>query len=509
VWPDLATFELLAREYPLVPVARTWNTDLETPVSVYLKLVGQGHGYLLESVEGGERIARYSFVGADPFRVVAAAPDEDAFALLRRHLAELRAPALNRLPGLEGLPDFTGGLVGYLGYDAVRALERLPDPPPEERDLPAAWWMAAGILAIFDHVKSQVYLVAALPGREGESAEDLYRRSAAVLDDAVARLQKPLPEESLRAAAPSTRAYRTDPLPDFPRDSFLAAVGRIQEYIRAGDAFQVVLSQRLRSPLRSHPFSLYRSLRRLNPSPYMFYLNFGPVQLAGASPEMLVRLERGRVITRPIAGTRPRGATPEEDRALERDLLSDPKELAEHAMLLDLGRNDVGRVSAYGTVQVTEAMRVERYSHVMHLVSEVTGELATGRDAVDALAACFPAGTLSGAPKVRAMQIIDELEPVRRGPYGGAVGYLGFAGGLDACIAIRTAVVQGGVAYIQAGAGIVADSQPEREYEECWNKAAALLRAAEQADAGADAGADAQAGADVRAERGEPIAAGD
>jgi len=306
-------------------------------------------------------------------------------------------------------------------------------------------------------------------------------------------------------------AYQTAPGSDFPRAPFLAAVGRIQEYIRAGDAFQVVLSQRLCSPLRAHPFSLYRSLRRLNPSPYMFYLNFGPVQLAGASPEMLVRLEGGRVITRPIAGTRPRGATLAEDHALERDLLADPKELAEHAMLLDLGRNDVGRVSAYGTVQVTEAMRVERYSHVMHLVSEVTGELAPGRDAVDALAACFPAGTLTGAPKIRAMQIIDELEPVRRGPYGGAVGYLGFAGSLDACIAIRTAVVQGGVAYIQAGAGIVADSQPEREYEECWNKAAALLRAVEQADAGPEAQTAADDGvrSDGLAERGEPIAAGD
>ncbi|MGE5591429.1 MAG: anthranilate synthase component I family protein, partial [Bacillota bacterium] len=342
----------------------------------------------------------------------------------------------------------------------------------------------------------------------------------------VARLQRPLSDANLRrtvpaaaaAAALATRRSATaashpaEAAADFPRDAYLAAAGRIQEYIRDGDAFQVVLSQRLRVPLQAHPFSLYRALRRLNPSPYMFYLNFGTTQLAGASPEMLVRVEGGRVTTRPIAGTRPRGSTPAEDQALERDLLVDQKELAEHAMLLDLGRNDVGRVSAYGTVKVAQAMQVERYSHVMHLVSEVTGELAPGLDAVDALAACFPAGTLTGAPKVRAMQIIDELEPVRRGPYGGAVGYLGFAGSLDACIAIRAAVVQGGIAYIQAGAGIVADSQPQREYEECRNKAAALLRAVEQANAEVEG--DAWGGALVdpaamAAERGEPVAAAD
>ena len=491
-WPDAATYARLAAAYPLVPVLLQQAADLETPISLYLKLVGSGQGYLLESVEGGERVARYSFIGARPFSELACGPDDNAFAQLREALDALRAPALEQLPGGDGLPAFMGGLVGYLGYDAVRALERLPDPPTTDRDLPAAWFLAAGILAILDHATSRLYLVALRPHTSGESPAQAYQASRQLLAEAEEALRGPVPEPPRPApAAPGHSSEMAGgAMPPvhhtgetMTRDAYMAAVERAKEYIHAGDIYQVVLSQRTQAPAPADSFDLYRTLRRVNPSPYMFYLNFGSLQLVGASPEMLVRVEDGQITYRPIAGTRARGGTPVEDRRREEELRADPKELAEHAMLLDLGRNDVGRISRFGSVAVKDPLHVERYSHVMHLVSEVTGELAPGRDGLDALAACFPAGTLTGAPKIRAMQIIDELEPVSRGPYGGAVGYLGFAGSLDTCIAIRTAVVQNGVAYLQAGAGIVADSDPGREFQECQDKNAALRRAVEEATA--------------------------
>jgi len=374
---------------------------------------------------------------------------------------------------VSGLPRFYGGAVGYLGYDAVRFMGQLPDGNPNELGTPDMAFMATDAVLVFDHVSRKIQVVINTPvdGDPGLA----YDAAVARIEDIVARLHRdaglrPLSELDILAAP--TPAFQAN----VSREEFLRAVVRAQEYIAAGDILQVVLSQRLRSGLRRDPFDVYRVLRSVNPSPYMFYLHFGDHQLVGSSPEVMVRLEDGRAQLRPIAGTRPRGATPEEDQRLAAELLADAKERAEHVMLVDLGRNDLGRVCRYGTVRVDQLMTVERYSHVMHIVSNVSGELAPGQTAFDLLRAAFPAGTVTGAPKVRAMEIIDELETTRRGPYAGAVGYIGFSGNMDSCITIRTVVVQNGHAHVQAGAGVVADSDPEREFDETLNKAQALLK---------------------------------
>jgi anthranilate synthase component 1 len=486
--PGFDEFARLAQDATLVPVVRSIHADLLTPVSAYLAVTaGEPNAFLLESVEGGEKLARYTFLGARPYMVLRAAGDEitivrgrkqekrrgSVFEVLRQLLGEHR-PA--QVPGA---PPFTAGAVGYVSYDTVRQLERLPQRARQDVDVPGCLLMFFDRLLAFDHVRHQIHIIAAADVRGGD-LKRAYQRATRDIAQIEKRLAAGLKRLDFRAAAaPGAR-------PPAPRSSvshgkFLASVRRAQEYIAAGDIFQVVLSQRLEFPLRAAPFAVYRALRALNPSPYMYFLRMGGLHVLGSSPEMLVRVTGRKIEYRPIAGTRPRGASDAEDAALERELLADEKERAEHVMLVDLGRNDVGRVSEYGSVRVRDLMYVERYSHVMHLVSAIEGKLRGGLDALDAFASCFPAGTLTGAPKVRAMQIIEELEPVRRGIYGGSVLYADFSGNLDSCIAIRTMVVKGKKAYVQAGAGIVADSDPEKEFEECRNKARALVRAAELA----------------------------
>jgi anthranilate synthase component 1 len=440
--------------------------DLTTPVAVMRTLLeDDAPAFLLESVEQGERIARWSFLGTAPSRQISGR-DGDPFAALRSVPHE--APSA---PG-EDLPPFTGGAVGYLGYDAVRRLERIPSLRPDPIGLPDAWFGVFDRIIAFDHVKHRLlFLGHAEPGGEAEARSALSDLAARVEAGRTRRPGPVLPEE-------------LEWTESMPRGAFMDAVDRAKEHILAGDIFQVVLSRRWSAPFPGDPFPLYRALRRISPSPYQYYLRTPHAVLLGASPERLVRAENradGTLVdTVPLAGTRPRGRDAAEDLAFEADLLADEKERAEHVMLVDLGRNDLGRVSAPGTVEVREFFTVERFSHVMHIASRVFGTLAPGRDAIDALAATFPAGTLSGAPKIRAMEIIEELEPVRRGAYGGAIGYVDFAGNLDMAIAIRTAVVTGGMVHVQAGAGVVADSVPEKEADECENKAKALMRAVER-----------------------------
>jgi anthranilate synthase component 1 len=466
--------------------------DLDTPVSLMLKLAeARADSFILESVTGGEVRGRYSVVGMKPdliwqcqggasrinrqarfdaaaFEPVAGAPLD----ALRALIAESRID----MPG--DLPAIAAGLYGYLGYDMIRLVEHLPDVNPDPLGLPDAVLMRPSVVAVLDGVKGEVTVVAPAFVSSGLSARAAYAQAAERVMDALRDLDRAAPGEtrSLGETAPAS-----DPVSNFTKPAYLAAVEKAKDYIRAGDIFQVVPSQRWAQPFALPPFALYRSLRRTNPSPFMFFFNFGGFQVVGASPEILVRLRDGVVTVRPIAGTRPRGATPEEDRAHEADLLSDEKELAEHLMLLDLGRNDVGRVARVGTVRPTEEFIIERYSHVMHIVSNVEGEIAEGEDALSALLAGLPAGTVSGAPKVRAMQIIDELEPEKRGVYGGGVGYFAANGEMDMCIALRTAVIKDEVLYIQAGGGVVYDSDPEAEWQETVNKSRALARAAEDA----------------------------
>ncbi|MGF6859539.1 anthranilate synthase component 1 [Rhodobacteraceae bacterium MBR-64] len=466
--------------------------DLDTPVSLMLKLAeARADSFILESVTGGEVRGRYSVVGMKPdliwqcqggasrinrqarfdaaaFEPVAGAPLD----ALRALIAESRID----MPG--DLPAIAAGLYGYLGYDMIRLVEHLPDVNPDPLGLPDAVLMRPSVVAVLDGVKGEVTVVAPAFVSSGLSARAAYAQAAERVMDALRDLDRAAPGEtrSLGETAPAS-----DPVSNFTKPAYLAAVEKAKDYIRAGDIFQVVPSQRWAQPFALPPFALYRSLRRTNPSPFMFFFNFGGFQVVGASPEILVRLRDGVVTVRPIAGTRPRGATPEEDRAHEADLLSDEKELAEHLMLLDLGRNDVGRVARVGTVRPTEEFIIERYSHVMHIVSNVEGEIAEGEDALSALLAGLPAGTVSGAPKVRAMQIIDELEPEKRGVYGGGVGYFAANGEMDMCIALRTAVIKDEVLYIQAGGGVVYDSDPEAEWQETVNKSRALSRAAEDA----------------------------
>jgi anthranilate synthase component 1 len=456
----------------LVPVAHTFVEDCETPVSAFLKLRGEGPAFLLESAEQGQRVGRWSFIGYKPRRVLrwSLADGGDPYAIAAAEVARYRqAPA-------PGLPPFTGGAVGFFGFDCVRTVEPLPEPNPDVLGLPDMALMLSDVLVAFDHLKHTVTILANAdvdePGGEAAARE----RIAEVRE----RLAGPLPRPAQRVGRGQTREEPTFE-PNVSRPEFEAMVARIVEYVHAGDAFQVVPSQRWSAEVPVEPFSIYRGLRAVNPSPYMYFLDFEDFQIVGASPEPLLTVSGRRVSTRPIAGTRPRGATPEDDARISAELMADPKERAEHVMLVDLGRNDLGRVCEYGSVGVESFMAVETYSHVIHIVSEVEGTLRPEVGPMDALRSVLPAGTLSGAPKVRAMQIIDELEPVKRGPYGGAVGWLSYQGQLDTCICIRTVVVRDGTAHVQAGGGTVADAKPDYEYEESRAKARGVVRAIELA----------------------------
>jgi len=470
--PTLGEVRQLKSHGNLVPVYREIVADLETPVSAYLKVARAPYSFLLESVEGGERLARYSFIGAEPYLILKSSGHAtDPLIAIQNELSKYT------LVSLPDLPRFHGGAVGYLSYEAVGHFEELPSPEDDPLGLPESIFMFADTVLVFDHLTHKIKVVshAHLDG----DTEEAYRNAVERIDAVIDKLGQPVQYES-----GAGRPART-PSPvssNMSKAEYEAGVAQAKEYIAAGEIIQVVLSQRLSKVTSAAPFDIYRALRTINPSPYMYYLNLDQCHIIGASPELLVRVEEDTVATHPIAGTRPRGATTAEDLALADELKADEKELAEHIMLLDLGRNDIGRVSEPGTVQVTQLMDVERYSHVMHLVSHVQGKLRRELNQFDAMRACFPAGTVSGAPKVRAMEIIAELEPDKRGPYAGAVGYFSFSGNLDTAITIRTIVMTDGTAYVQAGGGIVADSVPEREYEETMNKARALIKAIEQAE---------------------------
>jgi anthranilate synthase component I len=495
--PSLAEFrELAAGSANLIPVYREFAADLETPVSVYIKLLDEvGPSFLLESVEGGEQVGRYSFVGVNPRGVVALngrsltlthadqsttrdlAPGEDILHVLKAELTRFQ-PA-----DLPGLPRFQGGAVGYLGYDVVRFFERLPETAVASLPIPDALYLLADTLVVFDHARHRLIILS--NAHVGEDVEMAYVDAIQRIARVSEKLLRPLPAIPQRRVG--VRNGRSAAIQtNMPQERYEAIVAEAKEHIAAGDIFQVVLSQRFSRQTTADSFAIYRALRMLNPSPYMFFFNLPEfeLQVVGASPEMHVRLEDGVASVRPIAGTRARGATPAADNALADELLADPKERAEHVMLIDLGRNDVGRVSQYGTVQVKDLMVIERYSHVMHMVSHVEGQIKPGLDAFDLMRATFPAGTVSGAPKVRAMEIIEELEGERRGLYAGAVGYFSYDGSMDTCIAIRTMLVHGDTVYVQAGAGVVADSDPTKEYQECVNKARALFVAVEKAEQG-------------------------
>jgi anthranilate synthase component 1 len=509
IQPSRKEFVALARHHTLVPVYRTLTADLETPVSAFLRAAWPEHEcFLLESVEGGEQVGRYTFIGLSPYKRIVARGrqititegkqttriDGDIFEVLRDALGGHK-PAR-----LAGMPPFTAGAVGFFAYDVVRQIERLPEMAKDELGVPDACLLFFDEVLAFDHVRKQIWLMVTAD-LTLESSGEAYDRAVQRLERLEKRLTRPLPKvPAVKGNAKLKVQYRTR------KRNFLAAVERTKEYIAAGDIFQAVLSQRFDMEPGVDSFQVYRALRTVNPSPYMYFLRFTPdgvlggrqessrvqpkrgkhlasaaIELAGSSPELLVRVHQGKVEYRPIAGTRPRGANESEDLALENEMMHDEKERAEHVMLVDLGRNDVGRVSKFGSVKVDRLMYVERYSHVMHIVSTIEGRLKPELTAVDALRACFPAGTLSGAPKVRAMEIIEEMEPARRGTYGGAVLYADFSGNLDSCIAIRSLLAKDGKGYVQAGAGIVADSVPEMEHKESLNKAQAVIRAIEQA----------------------------
>jgi anthranilate synthase component 1 len=493
--PSFEQFADLARTHTVVPVYRQLVGDTLTPVSAFCKIQEGDWSFLFESVVGGERVGRYSFLGSGPFRKFEAhgnrtrTQDGNSKWVAAESADPLRALedmiAAYRAPNLPGLPRFCGGAVGYAGYDTVRYVERLPNAPPDDRNIPDLCFGFFDRMVVFDHVAKTIAVVchAHVPG--DADLRKRYDDACAQVDRLVERLQRGVADLQLTdinpappgAASPLARAKS-----NFTQPEFEAAVEKAREYILAGDAFQIVLSQRFQTETRARPFDIYRALRVVNPSPFMFYLRAGEVTLVGASPEIMCRVENGEITNRPLAGTRPRGKTPEEDKRLAEELVADPKERAEHIMLVDLARNDVGRVAKIGSVRIDNLLAVEKYSHVMHLSSTVTGQLQEGKTAFDAMRASLPAGTLSGAPKVRAMEIIDELEPHRRGPYGGAVGYVDFGGNMDTCIALRTMVLLGQTAYVQAGAGLVADSVPAAEYEETVNKAMSLLRALDVAE---------------------------
>jgi len=473
-YPTLEEVRKLKGQGNLVPVYREIVADLETPVSAFLKINRGGYSFLLESVEGGQQLARYSFIGTEPYRVITTRGEDDVdpLPLIARELGKYR------LVPVAGLPRFNGGAVGYLSYETATRFEKLPSPAAAPLNLPESFFMFVDTMLVYDHVTHKIKVLSHV-SLDGD-VEGAYRKAVDRIDDLVDRLSQPLsPSQNARLAASTANDKQVSS--NFPRKEFEQSVLKIKQYITDGEAIQVVLSQRLAQPTQAAPFAIYRALRTINPSPYMFFLDFNDFHIIGASPEMLVRVEDEAVMTRPLAGTRRRGKDPAEDAILEQELRNDEKERAEHIMLVDLGRNDIGRISEPGTVTVSDLMDIERYSHVMHLVTHVQGRLRGDMTAYDALRACFPAGTVSGAPKIRAMEIIAELEPDKRGPYAGAAGYFSFSGNMDMAIAIRTMVVTGGTAYTHVGCGIVYDSVPEREYEETMNKARALLKAVDQA----------------------------
>ena len=485
--------ELASQNFNRIPVTRKVLADFETPLSVYLKLAYGANSYLFESVQGGEKWGRYSLIGLQTSTVLRVYGQQleiikDGKPMVNRHtddpMAEVeRFRQLFSMPDLPDLPRFTGGLVGYFGYDTVRYVEPklAKSQPKDELDTPDILLMASDEVAIFDNLSGTLMLVVHVDAGESEGLA----KANARLDELQQKLAEPapkIPESEQQLQELSEDDFKSS----FGQDKFLKSVDKIKDYIMAGDAMQVVPSQRLSAPFKAAPLNLYRALRRLNPSPYMYFLDLGDFHIVGSSPEVLARLEDGQVTVRPIAGTRRRGKSEEEDLALEQNMLDDPKEIAEHLMLIDLGRNDVGRISKPGTVEVTEKMVVERYSHVMHITSNVVGEVTDNMPPIDVLKATLPAGTLSGAPKIRAMEIIDEVEPVKRGVYGGAVGYIGWNGNMDTAIAIRTAVIKDEVLHVQAGAGVVADSIPELEWKETMNKARAIMRAAAMVCTGVD-----------------------
>jgi anthranilate synthase component I len=498
VLPELVEARRLALAHNVLPITHSFVSDLETPVSAFLKLGAPRRAFLLESAEQGQHLGRYSFLGVGARALVTyrdgrltvqengdrlEVEHADPFAAAADLIRSYRPPEAGAL-GEAALPPLAGGLVGYFGYDLVRRLEDLPDAPPDDLGLPEMAFLLADTVLVFDHLKHRITVVANA-FVEGRDVDGPYERAVERIAAVKEKLLAPLPasayglagDDVVEGAGPASRPVTSS----MTREQYEGGVERIREYIHAGDAFQVVLSQRFSTPVDVAPFSVYRGLRAVNPSPYLYYIAFDDFALCGSSPEPLITVQNGEAETRPIAGTRRRGASAAEDKALIADLLADEKERAEHVMLVDLGRNDLGRVCVPGTVRLDEFMSMELYSHVIHMVSSVRGALQPGCTPIDALKAAFPAGTVSGAPKVRAMQIIDELETVRRGPYAGAIGYLSYGGDLDTCICIRTVVIRDGTAYLQAGAGIVADSEPAKEYEETRNKAAAMLRAVELA----------------------------
>ncbi|MBB6674134.1 anthranilate synthase component I [Cohnella nanjingensis] len=486
----------LAGQYNVIPVVRRLLADTETPIRVFQQLSREGRAFLLESVEGGIKWARYSFIGTDPFLLlklkknkvtVEEGGEEESFVtndplkLLRERLRQYRSPALPELP------PFTGGAIGFFGYDLLQYYERkLPAHAQDDLAMDDMQFMFCDRVVVFDHFKQQVLVIGNAHVPEGATDEDIasaYDRACEGIEDTIRRMRQPLPLPPVANGAPPSDPDLGEVHSNLTREQFIGNVHQAKEYIRAGDIFQVVLSQRFHIETEVDPLQVYRMLRTMNPSPYMYVLKFEDEVIVGASPELLVKVDGDRVETRPIAGTRPRGRTPEEDLAYERELLADEKERAEHVMLVDLGRNDLGRVSEYGTVKCDSYMEIERYSHVMHIVSNVTGTLAKDKTFFDAFLSCLPAGTVSGAPKLRAMEIIAELENEARGAYAGAIGYFGFSGNMDTCITIRTIVFKNGKAYVQAGAGIVWDSVPESEYEETVNKAKGCLKAIRAAEA--------------------------
>ncbi|MBI5453281.1 MAG: anthranilate synthase component I [Deltaproteobacteria bacterium] len=487
-FPSLEVFREKAKTSNAVPVFRDILADTETPVGAFMKIDTGADAFLLESVEGGEKWGRFSLIGASPMRVVRAKGDAveiieggatrtvegDPVEVLRGLMSSIKAAEV------EGAPRFAGGAIGYMGYDIIRHIERLPDTAPKDLDLYDLFFIFTDTFLVFDNVEHKIKVVANAFLNDGDDPEEAYAKATAKIDALIGRLRNTNLPARQEAAADKGHAVTSN----FKREDFLKAVEKTKGYILDGDIIQAVLSQRFSTPLDVEPFDIYRALRVVNPSPYMFFLRLGGLTLAGSSPEILVRVEGDDINLKPIAGTRKRGRDDEEDLALEKDLLADPKERAEHIMLVDLGRNDIGRVARAGTVEVDELMTVERYSHVMHIVSNVKGLLKKELSAFDAFRSCFPAGTLTGAPKVRAMEIIEELEPCKRSVYGGSVGYFSYTGNMDMCITIRTLVIKDGSIYIQAGAGIVADSVPEKEFEETENKARGMLKAVELARGG-------------------------
>ncbi len=487
-YPDREEFLRRAKLGNMTPVFREILADLETPVSAFRKITGGDYSFLLESVEGGERIGRFSFLGSGAQTVVSSKgsevtvstptetrqfnvePGTDVLDVVKQEIERVKY-----VPD-PGLPRFCGGAVGYISYDAVRFFEKLPGNTVDDLNVPDCCLVFTDTLLVFDQVKHRIRAVC--NARVDGDPNAAYDEAIAKIDELLDRLNQPMAVDTRQTGTPKEIES------NFTQPGFEASVEKAKDYIRAGDVIQVVLSQRFKTTVAAEPFDIYRALRSLNPSPYMYYLSYGDTKLIGSSPEILVTCEQGKVTNRPIAGTRPRGATEEEDSRLEVELLADEKERCEHIMLVDLGRNDVGRVCEYGSVHVDELMTIEKYSHVMHIVSNVTGKLREDQDQFDVLRACFPAGTVSGAPKVRAMEIIEELEPTRRGTYAGAIGYFSYSGDMDTCITIRTILLQGKTAYIQAGAGIVADSDPATEYQECQNKARALIGAIRMAENG-------------------------